>query len=85
MIFDDSFNHESWHDGDKTRINLILDFWHPDLTNAEVKFFKLFQQARLRNGRKYLELLGKGTDEDNYFEIIEKSKEVLKNNDWWVG
>lgn len=48
VIFDDSFNHESWHDGEKTRINLILDFWHPDLSDAEVKLFKTFQQARLR-------------------------------------
>ena len=48
VIFDDSFNHESWHEGDKTRINLILDFWHPDLSDSEVKFFKLLQQARLR-------------------------------------
>lgn len=48
VIFDDSFNHESWHDGDKTRINLILDFWHPDLTDSEVKFFKMLQQSRLR-------------------------------------
>jgi hypothetical protein len=39
----------------------------------------------VRNGRKYLELLGKGAQDDNYFEIIEKSKEILKNNDWWIG
>ena len=39
----------------------------------------------IRNGKKYLELLGKGANDDNYFEIIEQSKEVLKNNDWWVG
>lgn len=32
-----------------------------------------------------LEILGKGAEDDNYFEIIEKSKEILKNNDWWVG
>ena len=48
VIFDDSFNHESWHHGDKTRINLILDFWHPDLSDSEVKFFKMLQQSRLR-------------------------------------
>ncbi len=57
VIFDDSFNHESWHDGDKTRINLILDFWHPDLTDSEVKFFKILQQAKLRYFT-YLILLG---------------------------
>jgi aspartate beta-hydroxylase len=39
IIFDDSFNHEAWYDGDQTRINLIVDFWHPDLTDPEVKFF----------------------------------------------
>lgn len=39
LIFDDSFNHEAWHDGPGTRINLILDFWHPELTDAELKFF----------------------------------------------
>jgi aspartate beta-hydroxylase len=48
VIFDDSFNHESWHDGEKTRINLILDFWHPDLSDAEVKFFRILQQAKLK-------------------------------------
>ena len=48
ILFDDSFNHEAWHNGDKTRINLILDFWHPELTDGEVKFFKMLQQARLK-------------------------------------
>lgn len=47
-IFDDSFNHEAWHDGDKTRIVLILDIWHPDLTDAEVKFFNLISKAKLK-------------------------------------
>jgi aspartate beta-hydroxylase len=48
FIFDDSFQHESWHDGEKTRINLILDFWHPELSDSEVKFFKMFQSAKLK-------------------------------------
>jgi aspartyl/asparaginyl beta-hydroxylase (cupin superfamily) len=48
VIFDDSFNHESWHDGERTRVNLIFDFWHPDLSDSEVKFFKMLQQSRLR-------------------------------------
>jgi hypothetical protein len=50
----------------------------------------MLQQARLKNGRKYLELLEKenmmGIEKgDNYFDVIEKSKEILKNNDWWIG
>ena len=38
MAFDDSFEHEAWHDGVETRITLIVDIWHPDLTDREVKF-----------------------------------------------
>ena len=32
IVFDDSFEHEVWHRGVKTRLVLIVDLWHPDLT-----------------------------------------------------
>ncbi|XP_017865351.1 PREDICTED: aspartyl/asparaginyl beta-hydroxylase isoform X3 [Drosophila arizonae] len=32
FIFDDSFEHEVWHNGTQLRLVLILDLWHPDLT-----------------------------------------------------
>jgi aspartate beta-hydroxylase len=35
LMFDDSFEHEVWHDGDRTRVVFILDVYHPDLTEAE--------------------------------------------------
>jgi aspartate beta-hydroxylase len=31
LVFDDSFEHEVWHDGDSDRIVLIADMWHPQL------------------------------------------------------
>ena len=31
LIFDDSFEHEVWHDGEGDRIVLICDMWHPEL------------------------------------------------------
>jgi aspartate beta-hydroxylase len=31
LIFDDSFEHEVWHDGSDRRVVLICDAWHPDL------------------------------------------------------
>lgn len=37
MIFDDSFEHEVWHNGTALRLILIIDVWHPDLTNDEKK------------------------------------------------
>ncbi|KAL3888160.1 hypothetical protein ACJMK2_000539 [Sinanodonta woodiana] len=35
IIFDDSFEHEVWHDGKDLRLVLIIDFWHPELTEQQ--------------------------------------------------
>ncbi|CAH0405476.1 unnamed protein product [Chilo suppressalis] len=35
LLFDDSFEHEVWHNGTGTRLVLIVDVWHPYLTAAE--------------------------------------------------
>ncbi|CAM1328963.1 Uncharacterised protein at_DN0966 [Pycnogonum litorale] len=32
ITFDDSFEHEVWHNGKSFRLVLIVDFWHPELT-----------------------------------------------------
>lgn len=32
LVFDDSFEHEVWHDGDAPRLVLLLDVTHPGLT-----------------------------------------------------
>ncbi|KAK6619573.1 hypothetical protein RUM43_012330 [Polyplax serrata] len=35
IIFDDSFEHEVWHNGTSLRLVLIVDIWHPELTEHE--------------------------------------------------
>ncbi|XP_072945078.1 uncharacterized protein Asph isoform X2 [Epargyreus clarus] len=35
LMFDDSFEHEVWHNGTATRLVLIVDVWHPALSPAE--------------------------------------------------
>ncbi len=45
LMFDGSFFHEVWNNSNKTRIVLIADIWHPDLTPAEIFFFKKFLPA----------------------------------------
>lgn len=35
LVFDDSFEHEVWHDGDQPRIVLIVDVLHPGLTESD--------------------------------------------------
>ncbi len=36
IVFDDSFPHEVWNDSDQRRVVLVLDLWHPDLTQDEI-------------------------------------------------
>lgn len=35
LMFDDSFEHEVWHEGSSLRLVLIVDFWHPDLSASQ--------------------------------------------------
>lgn len=35
LVFDDSFEHEVWHNGTTQRLVLIVDLWHPELTREE--------------------------------------------------
>ena len=80
-VFDDSFEHEAWHDGDQTRLILIVDFWHPDLTFAELKLLKVLQNALFKAEQVISEA---DPDKDNFYSIIEEAKELIKDNDWWV-
>lgn len=78
-VFDDSFDHEAWHDGETTRVNLIIDFWHPDLTDDEVKFFKTLQNAKLRAEKRLTADL-----QDTFYSVIERAKELRPDdNTWW--
>jgi hypothetical protein len=35
MIFDDSFEHEAWNDGDSVRAVLLFEIWRPEITEDE--------------------------------------------------
>lgn len=37
LLIDDSFPHQVWNKADRPRMVLILDFWHFDLTDAEIE------------------------------------------------
>lgn len=40
LVFDDSFEHESWNYTKEPRVVMILDIWHPDLTDHEKRFLQ---------------------------------------------
>lgn len=48
--FDDSFEHEVLHEGEKDRVVLIVDAWNPDLTQEEINIFdnRLFHEFGTR-------------------------------------
>jgi aspartyl/asparaginyl beta-hydroxylase (cupin superfamily) len=35
IVFDDTFEHEVWNRTDEERLVLLIDLWHPDLTQLE--------------------------------------------------
>jgi aspartyl/asparaginyl beta-hydroxylase (cupin superfamily) len=58
IVFDDSFPHEAWNDGDRDRVVLIVDVWHPDLSDDEVALLEGLQRhvtGAAENVRSYWE------------------------------
>lgn len=46
LVLDDSFEHEVWNATSSPRIALCVDIWHPDFSEAEVRFL----EATLQRG-----------------------------------
>jgi aspartate beta-hydroxylase len=48
LVLDDSYDHEVWNRTEETRILLlVVDIWHPDISNAEKQeIVKVFQEAQ---------------------------------------
>ncbi|KAF4143593.1 Aspartyl/Asparaginyl beta-hydroxylase [Phytophthora infestans] len=72
FIFDDSFEHEAWNDnGSRSRIVLIIDVWHPDLSAQERKFLGFLRNAQLRMDKNMCQNSG-----DNFYSIIKEAGEA---------
>ena len=47
LVLDDSYEHEVWNDTDQTRVLLLLDMWHPDISIQERKdIVGMFRHAK---------------------------------------
>ncbi len=53
LIFDDSFEHEAWNKSDSLRAVLILEVWHPDLTQQERELLGVAFSAFSRFNYRY--------------------------------
>lgn len=81
LIWDDSFEHESWNDDETSRITLIFDIWNPDLHPKERKFLSFLTNSQLRAQKKIVEASG---NEDNFFSVIDRAQylDVAKEELW---
>lgn len=57
VVFDDSFLHEAFNDSCKLdlgepRVVLVIDFWHPDFSDEEVKFLSYVNNAQINTAKK---------------------------------
>ena len=50
VVFDDSFTHEAWNRSDQPRVVLVVDLWHPDLTDDEVVLLNGLHRYATANG-----------------------------------
>lgn len=51
IVFDDSFVHEAWNAGDRDRLVLIVDLWHPDLSDEEVLLLEGLERYAAAQGK----------------------------------
>ena len=54
LVFDDSFQHEAWNRSGERRSVLILDVWHPQLSQAEREGITALVAATAAFNRKFL-------------------------------
>jgi hypothetical protein len=49
IFFDQSFVHSAWNKGERTRVNLLLTFFHPEISDDECELiFKFIQKLQTR-------------------------------------
>jgi aspartyl/asparaginyl beta-hydroxylase (cupin superfamily) len=52
LVFDDSFPHEVWNDSIFARTVLVVDLWHPDLSEDELRLLQGLQRYAAGHGRQ---------------------------------
>lgn len=69
LVFDDSFQHEAANYAASARLVLIVDIWHPDLTDSEVRLLELIRKAQLRAAKAMGASDGVRADDD-FFQVL---------------
>ncbi len=75
LAFQDSWEHEAWLDADaaSTRATLIIDIWHPLLTDQEVKFLGFLRASAMRGGKAASEAGSGLPQEQDFYKVLRAS------------
>ena len=76
LVFDDSFLHEAWNTSNRTRIVLLIDFSHPDLTQIEIAFLGRLWKA--------VQQMQDEADRDRRVKLLQHSRRLSLPQGWWV-
>jgi aspartate beta-hydroxylase len=89
VMFDDSFEHEAGNDNKSTpRVVLVVDIWHPDLSDEEVKFLSFINKGQIAAAKKLKERAAEeavkeasnnsnnDADESDFLSIIQNIKQT---------
>ncbi|MBW4678315.1 MAG: aspartyl/asparaginyl beta-hydroxylase domain-containing protein [Desmonostoc geniculatum HA4340-LM1] len=71
FVFDDSFEHEVRINATSSRIALIVDVWHPELTDSEVKALESLEQT------EFAQYIQEG------WRVVDETKPHILTKDWW--
>jgi len=73
LVFSTSYLHSTWNDSDGDRVVLLVDFWHPDVTEVEREFLRRVYEMK----REFRERDSKRGEEE---EEEDNVQERLNNN-----
>ena len=86
IVFDDSFEHEAWnnHPSEK-RINLIIDIWHPDLSDQEVTLLNFLEKAKMNKAKRICSVQNDQNSENQENNVLESGiKDKLVGDNFYA-
>jgi len=58
---------------------LIIDIWHPEMTQNEINFMKYLVNNKLRNEKQIME----DCKDDTFFNVIEHNRDLGIDKNFW--
>ena len=84
VAFQDSWEHEAWLDAgaSSTRATLVVDVWHPLLTEAEVKVLRFLRGSAMRGGKAASDAGSSGLPQaDDFYCVLRSARERARASD----